>query len=89
MHFCGGHFRGLTVFLPSLQAKGKAVFITGCDSGFGHALAKHLHKIGFTVFAGCFLKVKIKRHIQITQKSVVVVSENVFMVFLFSILHQT
>ncbi|XP_041123897.1 estradiol 17-beta-dehydrogenase 2-like isoform X1 [Polyodon spathula] len=30
----------------------KAVLITGCDSGFGHALAKHLHKLGFTVFAG-------------------------------------
>ncbi|XP_075994199.1 D-beta-hydroxybutyrate dehydrogenase, mitochondrial [Genypterus blacodes] len=39
-----------------VEVEGKAVFITGCDSGFGHALAKHLHKIGFTVFAGCFLK---------------------------------
>ncbi|XP_042371922.1 D-beta-hydroxybutyrate dehydrogenase, mitochondrial-like, partial [Plectropomus leopardus] len=36
--------------------KGKAVFVTGCDSGFGHALAKHLHKLGFTVFAGCLFK---------------------------------
>jgi len=34
----------------------KAVFITGCDSGFGHALALHLDKIGFTVFAGCLIK---------------------------------
>lgn len=41
-----------------LEVKGKAVFITGCDSGIGHALAKHLHKLGFTVFAGCFLKDK-------------------------------
>lgn len=41
-----------------VQVKGKAVFITGCDSGFGHALAKHLHKRGFMVFAGCFLKDK-------------------------------
>lgn len=40
------------------QVKGKAVLITGCDSGFGHALAKHLHKLGFTVFAGCLLKVR-------------------------------
>uniref|UniRef100_A0A3Q3VXG0 Uncharacterized protein n=1 Tax=Mola mola TaxID=94237 RepID=A0A3Q3VXG0_MOLML len=39
-----------------VEVKGKAVFITGCDSGFGHALAKHLHKLGFVVFAGCFLK---------------------------------
>lgn len=26
--------------------------LTGSDSGFGHALAKHLDKLGFTVFAG-------------------------------------
>ncbi len=48
------------IFCPSLQVKGKAVLITGCDSGFGHELAKHLHKLGFTVFAGCLLKVRIK-----------------------------
>ncbi len=36
------------------------MFVTGCDSGFGHAAAKHLHKLGFTVFAGCLLKVEIK-----------------------------
>ncbi|XP_062848104.1 D-beta-hydroxybutyrate dehydrogenase, mitochondrial [Trichomycterus rosablanca] len=42
----------------SVQVEGKAVLITGCDSGFGHALAKHLHKLGFTVFAGCLLKDK-------------------------------
>ncbi|XP_028609384.1 estradiol 17-beta-dehydrogenase 2 [Grammomys surdaster] len=30
----------------------KAVLVTGADSGFGHALAKHLDKLGFTVFAG-------------------------------------
>ncbi|XP_008301269.1 D-beta-hydroxybutyrate dehydrogenase, mitochondrial [Stegastes partitus] len=40
----------------AVEVKGKAVFITGCDSGFGNALAKHLHKLGFTVFAGCFLR---------------------------------
>ncbi|KFV88566.1 hypothetical protein N308_11763, partial [Struthio camelus australis] len=33
----------------------KAVLITGCDKGFGHALAKRLHAKGFTVFAGCLL----------------------------------
>lgn len=49
----------VTIALNSaLQVQGKAVFITGCDSGFGHALAKHLHKLGFTVFAGCLLKVQ-------------------------------
>ncbi|XP_067310833.1 retinol dehydrogenase 16 [Pseudorasbora parva] len=32
---------------------GRAVLITGCDSGFGHHLAKKLDSMGFTVFAGC------------------------------------
>lgn len=40
-----------------IQAEGKAVLITGCDKGFGHALAKQLHARGFTVFAGCLLAV--------------------------------
>ncbi|XP_043926581.1 D-beta-hydroxybutyrate dehydrogenase, mitochondrial-like [Protopterus annectens] len=45
-------------FIPrgSIQIDGKAVLITGCDTGFGFALAKHLHALGFTVFAGCLLK---------------------------------
>ncbi|XP_072321365.1 11-beta-hydroxysteroid dehydrogenase type 2 [Eucyclogobius newberryi] len=34
-----------------LTASGKAVFITGCDSGFGWAMAKHLDSLGFEVFA--------------------------------------
>ncbi|KAL8188346.1 UNVERIFIED_CONTAM: (2R,3R)-2,3-butanediol dehydrogenase [Gekko kuhli] len=38
------------------RAEGKAVLITGCDKGFGHALARHLHAKGFTVFAGCLLR---------------------------------
>eukprot|EP00079_Xenopus_tropicalis_P011720 XP_002937888.1 PREDICTED: D-beta-hydroxybutyrate dehydrogenase, mitochondrial-like isoform X1 [Xenopus tropicalis] len=42
----------------SLPVEGKEVLITGCDTGFGFALAKHLHKLGFTVFAGCLLKDK-------------------------------
>ena len=32
----------------------KSVFITGCDSGFGHALAVRLDSLGVPVFAGCF-----------------------------------
>ncbi|XP_012710303.2 corticosteroid 11-beta-dehydrogenase isozyme 2 isoform X1 [Fundulus heteroclitus] len=36
---------------PSLPAQGKAVFITGCDTGFGNAAAKHLDSLGFDVFA--------------------------------------
>lgn len=34
-----------------LPVGGKAVFVTGCDSGFGHATAKHLDSLGFEVFA--------------------------------------
>lgn len=35
---------------------GKAVLITGCDTGFGFNLAKHLHKLGFIVYATCLNK---------------------------------
>ncbi|XP_030431481.1 D-beta-hydroxybutyrate dehydrogenase, mitochondrial-like [Gopherus evgoodei] len=47
----------LRAMLPraALPVDGKAVLITGCDKGFGHALAKQLHAHGFTVFAGCLL----------------------------------
>ncbi|XP_078671081.1 D-beta-hydroxybutyrate dehydrogenase, mitochondrial-like [Branchiostoma floridae x Branchiostoma belcheri] len=38
-----------------VSGDGKAVFITGCDSGFGFGLAKRLDSLGFTVFAGCLL----------------------------------
>ncbi|XP_049776766.1 estradiol 17-beta-dehydrogenase 2-like [Schistocerca cancellata] len=31
----------------------RAVLITGCDSGFGHELARHLDELGVPVFAGC------------------------------------
>uniref|UniRef100_A0A3B3U864 Hydroxysteroid (11-beta) dehydrogenase 2 n=1 Tax=Poecilia latipinna TaxID=48699 RepID=A0A3B3U864_9TELE len=34
-----------------LPAQGKAVFITGCDTGFGNAAAKHLDSLGLDVFA--------------------------------------
>ncbi|XP_041806427.1 dehydrogenase/reductase SDR family member 9 [Chelmon rostratus] len=32
----------------------KYVYITGCDSGFGNLLARHLDKLGFCVIAGCY-----------------------------------
>ncbi|XP_060743536.1 estradiol 17-beta-dehydrogenase 2 [Tachysurus vachellii] len=35
-----------------LPVQGKAVLITGCDSGFGHELAKILDKAGMKVYAG-------------------------------------
>ncbi|XP_064487855.1 short-chain dehydrogenase/reductase family 9C member 7-like [Ornithodoros turicata] len=41
------------VFGRLLEPHGKAVFITGCDHGFGHMLAKRLANQGFEVFAGC------------------------------------
>ncbi|KAL1421684.1 hypothetical protein MTO96_004068 [Rhipicephalus appendiculatus] len=41
------------LFVKQLPVDGKAVLITGCDSGFGHALATRLSRDGFVVFAGC------------------------------------
>ncbi|XP_004066604.1 retinol dehydrogenase 7 [Oryzias latipes] len=41
--------------LPRVSDKGsKYVYITGCDSGFGNLLARHLDKLGFPVIAGCY-----------------------------------
>ena len=39
---------------PNINSSGKYVLITGCDSGFGHALAIDLDKQGFNVFAGVY-----------------------------------
>ncbi|GAB1598600.1 D-beta-hydroxybutyrate dehydrogenase, mitochondrial-like [Argonauta hians] len=36
-----------------LCSENKAVVITGCDTGFGHSLAKRLYNQGYTVYAGC------------------------------------
>ncbi|KAK7086741.1 hypothetical protein SK128_017405 [Halocaridina rubra] len=38
---------GIYLFAASLKVSvtGKAVFITGCDSGFGHGLALRLHSM--------------------------------------------
>lgn len=41
---------------PHLPVLNKAVIITGCDRGFGHALAVRLDQMGFKVFAGCLFK---------------------------------
>lgn len=46
----------LGIFPPAperLDPRNKAVVVTGCDTGFGFALAAKLDDIGFTVFAGC------------------------------------
>ncbi|KAH6924653.1 hypothetical protein HPB50_021794 [Hyalomma asiaticum] len=37
----------------SVEPQGKAVLVTGCDTGFGHHAAKRFADDGFTVFAGC------------------------------------
>ncbi|XP_073409942.1 retinol dehydrogenase 7-like isoform X1 [Dendrobates tinctorius] len=42
--------RGKDVFF---NPQGRAVLITGCDSGFGNLLALRLLDMGFTVFAAC------------------------------------
>lgn len=42
-----------TAFVSEVCGEGKAVLITGCDTGFGHRLAKRLSCKGFMVFAGC------------------------------------
>ncbi|XP_071953165.1 D-beta-hydroxybutyrate dehydrogenase, mitochondrial-like [Antedon mediterranea] len=36
-----------------LSPSNKAVFITGCDTGFGHSLALRLDQLGYLVYAGC------------------------------------
>ncbi|NP_001290568.1 dehydrogenase/reductase SDR family member 9 [Esox lucius] len=38
--------------VPNIREK--YVYITGCDSGFGKLLAKHLDKLGFRVIAACY-----------------------------------
>ncbi|OCT80704.1 D-beta-hydroxybutyrate dehydrogenase, mitochondrial isoform X2 [Xenopus laevis] len=68
---CASHLRFMQKWSVPLQSavgnrpfashsaeESKAVLVTGCDSGFGFSLAKHLHGKGFTVFAGCLFKDK-------------------------------
>jgi len=37
----------------AIDVEEQGVVITGCDTGFGHALVKRLDHLGFTVIAGC------------------------------------
>ena len=48
---------------PALRkpAAGRAVLITGCDTGFGAHLAERLDAEGATVFAGCLTEAAVKR----------------------------
>ncbi|XP_077493313.1 retinol dehydrogenase 7-like [Amblyomma americanum] len=41
------------LFLKLVEGEGKAVLVTGCDTGFGNLLAKRLAHLGFFVYAGC------------------------------------
>ncbi|XP_033735857.1 D-beta-hydroxybutyrate dehydrogenase, mitochondrial-like [Pecten maximus] len=43
-------------FRQKLDIGRKGVVITGCDTGFGHLLAKRLDDRGYTVYAGVFSK---------------------------------
>jgi len=48
-----------------IEGKGKYVYITGCDSGFGKCAALQLAERGFTVFAGCLKPgqcIELKNH---------------------------
>jgi len=42
-----------TVPKNKIDPTDKAVFVTGCDSGFGNELVIQLDKLGFYVYAGC------------------------------------
>ncbi|KAL5018109.1 hypothetical protein ScPMuIL_003831 [Solemya velum] len=39
--------------LKKIDVNGQGVLVTGCDTGFGHHLARRLDGSGFTVYAGC------------------------------------
>ncbi|PIO66540.1 hypothetical protein TELCIR_11746, partial [Teladorsagia circumcincta] len=45
-----------------IDYRGKYVFITGCDSGFGRLLALKLLKMGVNVFAGCYTENRAQLH---------------------------
>ncbi|XP_038050486.1 D-beta-hydroxybutyrate dehydrogenase, mitochondrial-like [Patiria miniata] len=51
----GLYIGGKLVPRGHVSPEGKAVFITGCDTGFGNGLARRLDGCGFTVFAGCYI----------------------------------
>lgn len=46
--------------IPVKELKKKAVFVTGCDSGFGREFVLYCAKNGLHVFAGCLTEKVIK-----------------------------
>lgn len=70
--------RGLLCKVPGEPA-GRVVLVTGCDTGIGHEVARHLDAIGFTVFAGCLdtasegaqrLRVEASSHLRLVNMDV-------------------
>lgn len=56
-----------SIVKDKIDPRNKGVFITGCDSGFGHELAKQLSSYGFTIYAGCLFPsgkgaIELKKH---------------------------
>ncbi|KAK8784609.1 hypothetical protein V5799_009029 [Amblyomma americanum] len=50
---CLARFLWRRLFVKLVNGDGRAVLITGCDTGFGNMLAKRLSQEGFMVYAGC------------------------------------
>ena len=40
--------------LPHLSAESRYILVTGCDTGFGHAVARKLDALGGHVIAACY-----------------------------------
>lgn len=50
---CLARFLWRRLFVTLVNGDGKAVLITGCDTGFGNMLTRCLSREGFMVYAGC------------------------------------
>ena len=51
--------------LPHLSAESRYSFITGCDTGMGHAVAKELDALGGHVIGACYTEAgetELKKH---------------------------
>jgi len=55
-----------------VTANGKAVLISGCDTGFGNLAAKALDKLNFCVLAGCFTEEGMEKLDKETSDNVIV-----------------
>ena len=51
--------------LPHLSAESRYILVTGCDTGFGHAVARQLDALGGHVIAACYTEAgetELKKH---------------------------